>query len=69
MLKIPAPFSRNGSILANLLFSGYVFFLNERVYGYFFNDTISETSRKVIYDGEISPFLGIVLLLVIAGEP
>ena len=59
---------KSGSIITNLALSGYLFFLNEMVYDWFFYDTVHEISSDIFYNGGTNPFLGVILFLAMAGE-
>jgi len=59
---------RSGSIATNLALSGYLFFLNETVYDWFFYDSVHEASSDILYSGTTNPFLGAILIAAIFGE-
>lgn len=59
---------RSGSVITNLALSGYLFFLHEAVYDWFFYDTVYEISSDIIHRGGTNPLLGVILLAAIAGE-
>ncbi|HOP64076.1 MAG TPA: leucine-rich repeat domain-containing protein [Spirochaetota bacterium] len=59
---------RTGSIATNLALSGYLFFLHEFVYDWFFYDTVQEISSDILHHGGTNPVLGITLFLAVAGE-
>lgn len=68
ILKSLLQLIRTGSIMTNLALSGYLFFLNEMVYEWFFYDTVHEVSSEILYHGGTNPLLGIILILAMTGE-
>ena len=68
IFRLTINIARTGSIATNLLLSGYLFFLNEFLYDWFFYDPVQEISSDIIHHGATNPLLGIILLLAVAGE-
>ncbi len=58
----------SGSVLTNLIFSGYIFFIHEILYDYFFHDMVQGLSKSAIMENRGNVPLGIILLAVIIAE-
>ncbi len=59
---------QSGSILTNFFLTGYLVFLHELVYDFFFYDHVHEVSRRVLHEGAKNYLFGIILLIAIVGE-